>query len=178
MTETHLHCACGKTHLDLTGEPILTAECCCTSCRTAGARMQRLPGAPQILTGHGGTPYVLYRKDRVRFSEGVEHLGAFRLSEKSGTRRIVATCCNTPVFAELEAGHWLSLYGQLWPADTRPVMETRTMTGDLNDRSSLPGDIANPKSYPLSFMFRLLGAWLAMGFRRPKIDVTRDIRVG
>ncbi len=116
MTETYLRCGCGQVHLELTGAPIVSAECCCTSCRTAGLRMQDLPGAPRLLTDYGATPFVLYRKDRVQIVEGAEHLAGFRLDPKSKSRRVAATCCNTPVFLDFEVGHWLSLYGSLWPA--------------------------------------------------------------
>ncbi len=177
MTETHLRCACGQVHLDLKGAPIVSAECCCTSCRTAGTQMEHLPGAPRVLTDHGATPFVLYRKDRVLIVEGAEQLAGFRLTPKSHSRRVVATCCNTPVFLDFEAGHWLSLYGSLWPADARPALEMRTMTEDLDDRSRLPDDVPNPKKHTLSFFVRLLGAWGAMGFRVPKVPVPRDLAI-
>ncbi len=177
MTETHLHSACRKVRLDLTGAPMVSAECCCASCRTAGMRMQALPGAPRILTDHGATPFVLYRKDRVRIAEGAGQLAGFRLTPKSHSRRVVAACCNTPMFLDFEAGHWLSLYGALWPAGTRPALEMRTMTQDLDDRSVLPDDVPNPKKHMLSFFARLLGAWVAMGFRVPKVAVPRDLQV-
>ena len=177
MTETHLHCTCGKVRLDLTGDPIVTAECCCTSCRTAGARMQALPDAPQVLTDYGGTPFVLYRKDRVRIADGAAQLAGFHLTPKSPSRRIVATCCNTPMFLDFQSGHWLSLYGSLWPEGSRPALDLRTMTGDLEDRSILPDDVPNPRKHTLSFFARLLGAWVAMGFRVPKIAVPRDLQI-
>lgn len=176
MTHTHLHCGCGKVRLDLTGAPMVSVECCCTSCRTAGTRMQGLPGAPVILTDYGATPFVLYRKDRVHI-EGAEHLAGFRLNPKSHSRRVVATCCNTPMFLDFELGHWLSLYGSLWPADSRPAIEMRTMTQDLDDRSALPDDVPNPKRQNATFFLRLLGAWVAMGFRVPKVAVPRDLQV-
>ena len=51
----------------MTGAPILSAECCCTSCRAAGDRFEQLPGAPDFRTALKTSPYVLMRKDRVRF---------------------------------------------------------------------------------------------------------------
>ena len=109
MTTTHLSCSCGQVRLELDGPPIINAECCCTSCRTAGDRIAALPGAPSYRTAWGATPYVLARKDRVRFTGGIEHLAEFRLTPTSHTRRVVATCCNSPVFTEFQGGHWLSL---------------------------------------------------------------------
>jgi hypothetical protein len=89
----------------------------------------------------------------------------------------VATCCNTPVFLDFEAGHWLSLYGSLWPAGSRPALQMRTMTEDIVDRSRLSDDVPNPKKHSLSFFIRLVCAWAAMGFRIPKVAVPRDLHI-
>jgi hypothetical protein len=167
---TPLGCACGQVNLQMEGAPIVSVECCCNSCRAAGARMQTLPAAPPLLDANGATRFVLYRKDRIRVLEGADRLKEFRLTPEAKTRRVVATCCNTPVFLEFTNGHWLSLYGCLWPEGTLPPLEMRTMTGDLPAGSVLPDDVPNGKRQPLSFFVKLLGAWIAMGFRSPKID--------
>ncbi len=174
---TELSCRCGGVGLTVEGPPIASVDCCCTSCRAAGERMRRLPGAPATVDAHGGTPFVLYRKDRVRFERGADQLAGFRLKPDAPTRRVVATCCNTPVFLEFQSGHWLSLYANLWPAGARPKVEMRTMTGDMDSRLNLPDDIPNPKTHRASFFARLLWAWLAMGFRVPKIAVAREIEI-
>ncbi|WP_047855216.1 GFA family protein [Archangium gephyra] len=177
---TQLRCACGQTHLEVQGAPIISAECHCNSCRTAGGRMQSLPSAPPVLEPNGGTRFILYRKDRVRFLEGAHLLKAFRLEPESSTRRVLAACCNTPIFLEFQNGHWLSLYGCLWPAGTLPRLELRTMTSDLPaDRArALPDDVPNSKTQSVSFFVKLLGAWIAMGFRSPKVTgVSGEIQV-
>lgn len=170
---TQLACACGQVRLEVENVPIVSAECHCDSCRKAGARLQALPAAPPVLEPNGGTRFVLYRKDRVRFPEGVDLLGAFRLKPESSTRRIVATCCNTPVFLEFEHGHWLSLYGGLWPEGTRPPPELRTMTSDLPKGTALDDEVPSGKRQTLAFFARLLGAWIAMGFKTPKITIVK-----
>ena len=172
---TQIGCACGQTRLELHGEPILVSECLCTSCRQAAARLAELPGAPDMLTAYGATPCAEYRKDRVRIVAGAEHLKEFRLSPTAGTRRVVATCCNTPVFLELKGAHWLSVYLHLWPAETRPKAELRTMAGDLPDAANLPSDIPNLKTHTPAFYLKLLGAWIGMGFRNPRIAVNGSI---
>lgn len=45
------------------------------------------------------------------------------------------------------------------------------MAGDVPDASHLPDDVPNLKNHTLSFYAKLLGAWIAMGFRIPKIEV-------
>jgi hypothetical protein len=159
------------------GAPILVSECLCNSCRAAAYRLAKLPGARNILTSYGATPCAEYRKDRVRILSGAEHLNEFRLSAEAASRRVVATCCNTPVFLEMKGAHWLSIYLHLWPDEVRPKAEMRTMSGDLSDASNLPGDIANLKSHTVSFYAKLLGAWAAMGFRNPKIEVAGKIEI-
>ena len=173
---TELSCACGQVRLEVEGTPIVTVECCCNSCRAAGARFQALPSAPSILSPNGCTRFVLYRKDRVRFVQGSANLKEFRLKPESKTRRVVATCCNTPVFAEFQNGHWLSLYGCLWPAGTLPALEMRTMTMDLPAGTALPDDVPNARRQSVSFFVKLLSAWIAMGFRSPKIAVNGELR--
>jgi hypothetical protein len=176
MTQiTQLACACGQVRLHVQNAPIVNAECLCDSCRRAGARLQALPGAPPVLEANGGTRFVLYRKDRVQVIAGVDRLKEFRLTPEAKTRRVVAACCNTPVFLEFEAGHWLSLYGHLWPEGTLPPLDMRTMASDLADASVLADDVPNYKRQSFRFFAKLLGAWIAMGFRSPKIAVNGEI---
>ncbi|MGJ7900985.1 GFA family protein [Lysobacter sp. 1R34A] len=168
-------CACGRTRMEASGAPILVSECLCDSCRAAAARLAALPGAVDRLTAYGATPCAEYRKDRIRIVSGAEHLAEFRLSADAGTRRVVATCCNTPVFLELKGAHWLSVYLHLWPPHTRPTAQLRTMVGDLDDASRLPDDLPNLKSQSLWFYAKLLAAWIAMGLRNPRIEVKEKL---
>ena len=74
------------------------------------------------------------------------------------------------MFLDFTEGHWVDLYGPLWPAGSLPPLQMRTMTGDLEDATALPGDVPNHKTHSAGFFLRLIAAWVAMGFRRPKID--------
>lgn len=175
MTQQTITCTCGRCRIDLTGRAIIAAECHCDSCRTAGDRLEALPGATTHRAATGGVPFVMWRKDRVTIAAGEDALAEFRLSPSATTRRVVATCCNTPMFLDFKAGHWVSLYALRWPEATRPAPELRTMTKDLGEgRADLPHDIPNPPSHTTGFMLRLVGAWIAMGFRVPQ--VAQDIR--
>jgi hypothetical protein len=156
---------------------MLSVECCCTSCRTAGAVLEKLPGAPRIMRRNGATQLVLYRKDRVHFTTGTALLREYRLTPESPTRRIVATCCNTPICLDFTKGHWLSLYSCLWPAHTLPTTQMRTMTGDALEGTILSDDVPNHKRYALSLFAKLLRAWVAMGFKIPKVFVNGTLHV-
>jgi hypothetical protein len=157
-------CTCGTVRIEITGGPIMITECGCTSCQTAGREFGG------VLTEHATTPYVVVRKDRVRLASGAGHLEARRLPPESDTRRVVATCCGAPMYLEFEKGHWLSIYAARLPEAARGPLTCRTMTKDLPDSVVLPRDVPNPKTHTPEFMLRLMGAWIAMGFRVPKID--------
>jgi len=175
VTQTKLQCDCGTTQLDVFGRPIMVTECLCNSCRAAASRLEKLDGARKILTDYQATRCAEYRKDRVQFVSGQKYLKEFRLTPDAGTRRVVATCCNTPLFIEMRGGHWVSLYSQLWPKDQMPPVDVRTMASDLPDPSILPNDVPNLKRHATFFYFKLFGAWVAMRFRNPKIEVNGEI---
>jgi hypothetical protein len=166
-----LACRCGKVRMDVEGPPIIGAECHCNSCREAGRRLEALPVVPSMVEPGGGTRFVLYRKDRLRIIDGAKLLRPFRLSPGSGTRRVVAGCCATPVFLEFKGGHWLSFYANLWPDDIRPPIEIRTQLGGPGDRLRFHDGIPAGAWATAGFYARLLGAWAAMGFRAPEAAV-------
>lgn len=174
---TQIGCSCGKTRIEVTGRPFMTTECLCASCRSAAARLETLPGSPDMLTAYGATPCAEYRKDRVKIVRGKECMKEFRLSPEAGSRRGIAVCCNTPLFLEMKGAHWLSLYLHLWPVGASPKPELRTMTADLPDASMLPQDIPNLKSHSPTFYAKLFAAWVAMGFRNPQIKIEGTVDV-
>lgn len=51
------------------------------------------------------------------------------------------------------------------------------MTKDLPVGTELPDDVPNAPQQSVSFMFKLLGAWVAMGFKVPKVTINGDIHV-
>jgi len=178
MTQTtQLRCTCGQVKVEVVGDPIVSAQCCCNSCRAAADQLQRLPAATSIRGPFDETHFALYRKDRVRFLKGAEYLKDFRLTSGAKTRRVIAACCNTPIFLEFQGAHWLNLYGGLWPAGALPQPALRTMTSDLPDARVLPNDVPNYKRQSISFFAKLLAAWIAMGFRNPKVAVNGEFHV-
>jgi hypothetical protein len=161
-------CLCGAVTFETAGSPIMSVICHCTSCRTAGRRIEERPGAPAVLDAVGGTAFLLYRKDRLRCTRGSEKLETLRLKPDSPTRRLVARCCNAPMALEFSKGHWLSMYRDRFP-DHAPPPEMRVMTADQPDDIPLPDDIPAYTRHSGRFMWRLLGAWIAMGLRIPRV---------
>ncbi len=166
-------CPCGTVSLELVGKPIVAATCYCHSCQAAGHAFEALPGAPAVVGADGGTPYVLVRKDRLTWLSGWDQLDEHRLTTESPTRRLVARCCNAPIALEFTKGHWLSVYSARIPEGQRPAAEMRTIVGDRPEGVELPDDIPNYRSPSGKFMWRLLTAWAAMGFRAPTIEATK-----
>jgi hypothetical protein len=165
-------CQCGAVALEAAGAPIASVACYCASCQEAGRRIDPLAGAPPVLGADGGTAYVLYRKDRVRCARGGERLQAHRLRPDSPTRRMVASCCNSAMFLDFTKGHWLTLYrGRLPEA---PPLEMRVMTAARREGVDLPADTPNYAGHSGRFMWKLLAAWAAMGFRAPKVQGAPD----
>lgn len=158
----------------LAGEPFIVTECHCNSCREAGGRLEKLPLARPMLEPNGGTRFVLYRKDRVEMTKGQTLLRGYRQTDKSPTRRVVATCCNSPVFLEFKGGHWLSLYSSLWPEGEAPAPEIRTMTGDRGPDTVLDERTPAGTWQTMGFYGKLLAAWIGMGFRVPAIAITDE----
>lgn len=166
---TTLDCRCGQVSLRLTGQPILTADCTCDSCRSAGAFLAKLPGAELLLDQYGASRLVLYRKDRFACLSGQEQLKEYRLRPESPTRRVIAICCNSAMFLDFTKGHWIDIYGQRWLPGAMPQPELRTMTADLADGTTLPDDIPNSRRQSFAFFAKLISAWIAMRFKTPKI---------
>jgi hypothetical protein len=169
---TIIHCTCGKTQLEAIGRPIVTTSCFCKSCQEAGRRLETLPGAQPLLDADGGTSVVMYRKDRVRCVGGQQYLEEHRLKADSPTRRVIATCCNTPMFGDFTKGHWLPLYRHRFGVRA-PVIEMRIMTDERPAGVTLADDVPNYRNYFGKFLCKLIVAWVAMGFRRPAGPMAR-----
>lgn len=160
---SRVDCMCGKVGFEAIGEPIMTVTCHCESCRQAADRLGAMPGAVRVANEEGGTDYVMMRKDRMRCTKGEDLLVAHRLKPEASTRRVLASCCNSPMFLEFKGGHWLSVYRDRF--DTPPSIELRTMAGDRSFGDAIPAY----RSHSASFMWRLFKAWVAMGFRAPAV---------
>src|SRR5215469_7093873 len=106
-----VRCACGRVELEARGEPILCAACYCDDCQEAGRRIEALPGAKPVKGADGGTEYIVYRKDRVRYIKGQELLQRNKLRDRSPTNRWVAGCCNSAMSVNFDdAKFWVDVY--------------------------------------------------------------------
>jgi len=156
-----IRCSCGKVEFEAKGRPILTSVCYCDDCQKASRQLESLPGAPRLLGQDGGTPYVLYRKDKVAFIKGKELLRDHRVEGEAFTKRVVASCCNSAMYLEYEKGHWFSLYRDRFMGATPPV-QMRVQTQYKPEGAVLPKDAPSFKAFPPRFILRLLWTRLTM----------------
>ena len=170
---TEIACACGAVGLEIIAPSMITVICHCTSCRTAGHAFDvRSPVAP-IVDIAGGTAVVLWRKDRVRCVRGGERLVAHRLKPDAPSRRMVASCCQTPMFGDFTGGFWISIYRDRVTDAPEPSM--RVMTRDAPDGATFPQDgVGRFRGRPIAFLVKLLTTWAAMGFRNPRLAGVPD----
>ena len=167
-----ISCQCGKAVLEVRGKHIISVACYCDDCQEAAQKLATLSAANTsgILEDDDGTQFVLYRKDRVTCIKGAETLKEYRLTSNSTTRRVIATCCNTPMFLEFEKGHWLSIYNKRFTLSNQPAVEQRTMTKYKRADVQFTDTIPSPPSHTYSFIWKLMMAWAAMKFKTPKIN--------
>jgi hypothetical protein len=119
-----------------------------------------------VLDPDGGTAYVLYRKDRIKCSNGSTLLKNYKLNENSVTNRVVATCCNSAMFMSFDKGpFWVSAYRARFPGDL-PPLQMRICTKFKPDDVILPNDLPSYRGYPLRLMAKLLASGAAMLLRR------------
>ena len=174
-TKKMIHCQCDNVLLEVIDKPIMAVACYCDDCQEAGEKLASLRNADPnaILEADGGTRFLMQRKDRIRCIKGAEFLSEYKLKPSSTSRRVIATCCNTPMFLEFEKGHWLSLYmNRFNETDQRPI-EQRTMTKYKRADVHFNDNIPSPPSHTFSFMWKLALAWCAMRFKTPKIDYVK-----
>jgi hypothetical protein len=158
-------CSRGSAEIEATGTPITSVVCYCESCQEGSRQIEALPNGGPICDSNVGTAYALYRKDRVEYSKGSPLLWGYKLRDESSTKRVVAACCDSPMFLEFEKGHWLSVYRTALRGEL-PPLEMRVHTKSKPPGSDLPNDVPNYPTYYAKFMAKLFATWIAMLLRR------------
>ena len=159
-------CACGGVEFEAIGRPMAAVVCYCDDCQAAALQLERMPGAAAFRRSDGGTPFVVYRKDRVRCVRGEPLLDKRKLRDDSATNRKVARCCNSVMVLDFDdAKHWVDIYSarvQGQAPQSEMLVCTRFATSTPANRECVPAH----RGYPARFIFRLLSARVAMGFSR------------
>lgn len=161
MAQRTVTCRCGGVELTVEGRPILAATCHCDDCQAGGHQLEALPGAPKVLGPGEGTDYLLVRRDLVRVLKGVDLLRENKLKPDSRTRRVTASCCNTPMYLDVSIAHWVTAYRDRFAPDAPPV-EMRVMT-KFAPPGSIPDDgIPRHARASARFVRKVLAAWVPL----------------
>jgi hypothetical protein len=159
-------CSCGSVEIEAFGEPITSVVCYCDSCQEGSRRIEALTTAFSILGPDGGTSYIVYRKDRIKYSKGVELLKDYKIEEKSTTSRVVATCCSSAMVMRFDdARHWVPVYRTRFQGDV-PPLRWRICTQFKPEHATIPTDVPSSTMYPAGLMWKLLSSRIAMLLKR------------
>ena len=163
---TTARCSCGSVTLEVNGPPITSVVCYCDDCQEGSRQIEALPNARLVRDPDGGTSYVLYRKDRVRFSRGAHLVKGYKIREKSPTSRIVATCCNSAMILNFDDGKWwVDVYRASIHGDVLPL-QMRICTKFKSGNSDVPSDVPSYSTFPVKFIAKLIAAKIAMLLHR------------
>ena len=155
-------CSCGRVEIEASGPPITSVACYCDSCQEGSRQIESLENAVPVLGPDGGTAYILYRKDRVKYAKGAELLKGYKVEENSTTSRVVATCCNSAMVMRFDdAKHWVPVYRARFQGDVPPV-QWRICTKYKPEHAEIPTDVPSSTMYPAGFMWQLLTSRLSM----------------
>jgi hypothetical protein len=159
-------CACGAVEFEAVGEPIGAAVCHCDDCEAAARQIEALPNAGPVQEAGGGSAYILYRKDRYRCLKGAEFLKSHKLDARSATKRVYAACCNSALYLGFDdAKHWVSAYRARFHGAAPPV-QMHVQTRFRPTGAPALTDAPSYTSFPPAFLFKVLGARIAMLFGR------------
>jgi hypothetical protein len=159
-------CSCGAVEIEAMGTPIVVAICFCDDCQAAARRIEAMPGAAPFRQNDGGTPLVVYRKDRVRWTRGEKLLTKFKLRDGSPTNRRLATCCNSVMLLDFDdTKFWADIYGARIQG-TAPKPEMLICTKFAPETPANPDRLPSYSRHAPKFILRLLAARAAMLFSR------------
>lgn len=154
-------CVCGQVEVEMSGAPVISVVCHCDDCQAGSRMIEALPSAPAILDAGCGTPYALYRNDRIRCTKGAELLKGYKLKPSSTTSRMVATCCNSAMLVRLAPIlHWTPVYRDR--CAEAPPLEMRINTRFTPHDVVLPADLPSVTGVPFTFVARLVAAKIAI----------------
>jgi hypothetical protein len=153
--------------LEASGTPIVHISCYCDDCQAAAAIIDAMPDGWSGLEGDGGTRNVLFRRDRVRFTRGIDQLEEFRVRDSSHTVRLVAGCCNTAIAQRHD--NWWPHRGIKSERFVTPVppLEMRVFARHAPEAAAIPNDVPVAAGIPHRMGVRLMLAVLALRGRPP-----------
>ena len=161
------HCRCGDIEIAGWGEPIIVTACYCEDCQAAAQRVAERSSSASLANADGGTEFMVFRRDRIACRRGKDRLQAMRLTDTTRTRRMIASCCATPMYLAFDDKRpWASAFRSNFGADAPPV-EMRICTRFRRSDDKAEDRLPSHSGYPPAMMARILAAWPLMLFSRP-----------
>ena len=161
------HCQCGAVEVGAWAEPIAVNSCYCDDCQAAAERLAASANSAPATSADGGTEFMLFRRDRIACTRGADRLQAMRLTDASKTRRMIASCCATPMYLAFDDKRpWVSAFRACFGADAPPV-EMRICTRFRRSDEQADDGVRSHPGYPPAMILRILAAWPPMLFSRP-----------
>lgn len=159
-------CRCGAIEISAWGKPIAVNTCYCNDCQAAARKLAAAPQAGSVMNADGGTEFMLFRRDRIACTRGAQQLEALRLNDNTRTRRMLSTCCSTPMYMAFDDKRpWVSAFRASFGASAPPV-QMQICTRFRHSQSIPDQGLPSHPGYPPAMMLRLLAAGLGVLFSR------------
>jgi hypothetical protein len=160
-------CRCGAVEIGAWSNPIVVAACYCDDCQAASERLATSANGAPAAGADGGTEFMVFRRDRIACTRGVDNLKVMRLKDATKTRRMVAGCCATPMYVGFdEKRPWVSALRAGFGAGAPPV-EMRICTRFRRPEHKVEDGLPDHPGYPAAMILRVLAVWPRMLFTRP-----------
>ena len=161
------HCQCGAVEISAWGQPMMVNACYCDDCQTAAQRLAASANSGRVSSVDGGTEFMVFRRDRIACTRGANRLQAMRLTAPSKTRRMIASCCATPMYMAFDDKRpWVSAFRSPFGADAPPV-EMRICTRFKRSEVEAEDGLPSHPGYPPAMMIRILAVLPFMLFSKP-----------
>jgi hypothetical protein len=160
-------CRCGAVEIGAWAEPIVVAACYCDDCQAAAQRLAASANEAPAVSADGRTEFMVFRRDRIACTRGAENLQAMRLTGATKTRRMIAGCCTTPMYAGFDDKRpWVSAFRASFGPDAPPV-EMRICTRFRRSEEEAQDSLPSHPRYPAAMIIRILAVWPLVLFSRP-----------
>jgi hypothetical protein len=149
---------------------MITLACYCDDCQTAGRQIDQMPNGRSGLQPDGGTPSVMFRKDRVQCTRGKEHLIDHKLKPSSHTTRVIASCCNSNMSTRFD--NWYPMVALRTHSQNVDAVQPQICicTKFAPDADKIAIQAPRHSGVAPSFVLKLLAASVQLGFQRIPTD--------
>ena len=160
-------CRCGAVEIGAWSNPLVVAACYCDDCQAASERLAAAGNSAPLAGVDGGTEFMVFRRDRIACTRGVENLQLMRLTAATKTRRMVSGCCATPMYVGFDDKRpWVSAFRASFGPDAPPV-EMRICTRFRRPEHKAEDGLSEHPGYPAAMILRILAVWPRTLFSRP-----------